>query len=154
VRASFFLASALAVIVIWHVHAYPQSDTRTQSNVIIAAERQWTKAAVDHDIADFAKYMSDDYVLIAVNASPGKQPQFDVRTKSSWVEAVRSGHEKYDSVEIHDLKVIFNGDLATVTGAYSQQGTNDGKDISATGLYVDTWAKRNGQWQLINSTFP
>jgi hypothetical protein len=29
-----------------------------------------------------------------------------------------------------------------------------GKDISASGIYVDTWRKRNGQWQLINSTFP
>ena len=67
---------------------------------------------------------------------------------------MRSGREKYDSVEIHDLKVLFNRDLATVTGAYSQKGTSDGKDISASGIYVDTWAKRNGQWRLINSTFP
>lgn len=148
------LISALAVFVTYHGRAYSQADTRKESNVIIAAEREWAKAAVDHDIATFSKYMSEEYVLIAVNVTPGNQPHFDVTTKPSWVEKVRSGREKYDSVEIRDLKVLFNGELATVTGAYSQRGTSDGKDISASGIYVNTWAKRNGHWQLINSTFP
>lgn len=66
---------------------------------------------------------------------PRQKPQFDVTTKSSWVEKVRSGREKYDSVEINDLKVLFNGDLATVTGAYSQKGSSDGKE-SAAGVFT------------------
>jgi len=33
--------------------------------MIIAAEGEWAKAAVDRDFATFSKYMSDDYVLIA-----------------------------------------------------------------------------------------
>jgi ketosteroid isomerase-like protein len=154
VKTSFFVVCALAVVTIYDGRACSQSETRNESDVIVAAERDWARAAVDRDIATFAKYMSEDYVLIVVNATPGNQPQFDVTTKSTWVEKVRSGHERYDSVEIHDLKVLFNGELATVTGAYSQKGTSDGKDISASGIYLDTWAKRNGNWQLINSTFP
>jgi len=153
VKVLFFLVSALAIILTPHGQAWSQSDTRKQTE-IIAAEHEWARAAVDRDIATFAKYMSDDYLLIEVIITPGKQSQFDVTTKSSWVDKVLSGREKYDSVEIHDLKVFFNGELATVTGAYSQKGTSDGKDISASGLYVNTWTKRNGQWQLINSTFP
>jgi ketosteroid isomerase-like protein len=154
VKASFFLASALAVVASFHGQACSQSDMQKQSDVIIAAEREWAKAAVDRNVSTFSKYMSDDYVLIAVSVPSGKGPQFDITTKSNWVEQVRSGREKYDSVEIHDLKVFLNGDFATVTGAYSQKGTSEGKDISASGVYVDTWVKRNGQWQLINSTFP
>lgn len=152
-KASFFI-SALAGLLVFHGHAFSPSGARIETDTIVAAEREWAKAAVDHDIATFAKYMSDDYVLIAVNAPQGKEPEFEVTTKSKWVEKVRLGREKYDAVEIHDLKVLFNGDLATVTGAYSQKGTSDGKDISASGIYVDTWAKRHGRWQLINSTFP
>jgi ketosteroid isomerase-like protein len=153
VKASFFI-SAVAGLLVFRGHGFCQFGTRTESDAIIAAEREWAKAAVDHDIAAFAKYMSDDYVLIAVNARPGKEPEFEVTTKAKWVDKVRSGREKYAAVGIRDLKVLFNGDFATVTGAYSQEGTSDGKDISASGLYVDTWAKRRGQWQLINSTFP
>jgi len=154
VKTSFFLVFALALIPTFDSQAWSQSDKQKESEMVVAAEREWAKAAADRDITTFAKYMSDDYVLIVVDVTPNKQPRFDITTKSSWVDKVRSGREHYDSVEIHDLKVLFNGDLATVMGAYSQKGTSDGKDISASGVYVDTWAKRNGQWQLINSTFP
>jgi len=146
----FFIVSALGVSSM----LLSQAERQKQSDMIIAAEREWAKAAVDRDIPTFSKYMSDDYVLIAVDAPAGGKPRFEITTKSSWVEKVRSGREKYDSVEIHDLKVFFNEESATVTGTYSQKGTSDGKDISASGIYVDTWQKRNGQWKLINSTFP
>ena len=112
VKELFFLVSVLAVIATLHCQAWSQSQTE----MIIAAEREWAKAAVDRDVATFAKYMSDDYVLIAVDVTAGRQQQFEVTTKASWVEKIRSGREKYDSVEIHDLKVFFNGELPTVTG--------------------------------------
>jgi ketosteroid isomerase-like protein len=46
------------------------------------------------------------------------------------------------------------GTLAVVTGEYSQTGTRNGKDISATGIYANTWLKRNGRWVVIDSVFP
>jgi ketosteroid isomerase-like protein len=131
-----------------------QSDTSSATAIIVAAERAWAKAAVERDVDTFAKYLSDDYVLIEVNTDSDKKSRFDTTTKSSWVETLRSGREKYDSVEVHNLKVVLNGDVATLTGEHSQKGTSDGKDISATGLYVNTWVKRKGQWKLVNSVFP
>ena len=120
-KPSFFLVLALAFIATLNSQAWSQSDTQKESEIIVAAEREWAKAAVDRDIATFAKYMSDNYVLIAVDVAPNKQPRFEVTTKSSWVSKVRSGRERYDSVEIHDLQVLFNGELATVMGAYSKK---------------------------------
>ena len=107
-----------------------------------------------HDVDTFAKYLSDDYVLVVVNTSPDKKSEFELTTKPKWVEMIRSGREKYSSVDIHDLKVFLNGENATVTGQYSQKGTSDGKDIGSAGLYVDTWVKRKGQWRLVSSVFP
>ena len=46
------------------------------------------------------------------------------------------------------------GALAVVTGEYSQTGTDNGKDISAKGIYADTWQKHNGRWVVIHSVFP
>jgi hypothetical protein len=28
------------------------------------------------------------------------------------------------------------------------------KDISASGSYVNTWVKKNGNWQVVSSVFP
>jgi ketosteroid isomerase-like protein len=98
--------------------------------------------------------MSDKYILIVVNTNPDKKSEFEITSKPKWVEMIRSRRENYSSVEIHDLKVLLNGEIATVTGQYSQVGTSDGKDITSAGLYVDTWVKRMGQWQLVSSVFP
>jgi len=154
VKTFLFLMSVLCTITACDVAAYSQPDRRSDTDIIMAAERAWAKSAVDRDVETFKKYMSDDYVLIWVEAGPDKKSRFEVTTKSKWAEMLRSGREKYDSVEIHNLKVLVNGDVATVTGEYSQKGTSDGKDIGGAGLYVDTWVKRKGQWQLVSSVFP
>lgn len=148
----FRVASVLIVVAVFSIVAAAQN--RSDSDLILAGEKAWADAPVRHDYETFARYMSEDYVLIEVNTEPGKKPTFELSTKPQWVERVRSGREKYDAVEIHDLKVLLNGDVATVTGQYSQKGTQDGKDISAAGLYVDTWVKRQGKWLLVNSIFP
>ena len=153
-KSRLVLTYGLLCATICATSALSQSRPQTDSDIILAAEHAWAQAAVDRDIATFAKYMSDEYVLIEMSAGKDKQPNWDVTTKSAWVEKIRSRREKYDSVEVHNLKVILNGDTATVTGGYSQKGTTDGKDNSAAGLYVDTWVKRKGQWQLVNSVFP
>ncbi len=153
-RKLLFLAFVLILATAGDIKVRSQSQSVSASDVIIAAEHAWANAAVERNIEAFAKCMSDDYRLITVNTGPDKKSEFDLRTKPQWVEMVRSGREKYDRVEIYNLQVLFNGDIATVTGEYSQKGTSDGKDISAAGLYVDTWVKRQGQWQLVSSVFP
>jgi len=152
VRKLFHVVSALIFLAVLSIVAAAQDHN--DSDLILAGEKAWADATVRHDYKTFAKYMSEHYVLIEVNTEPGKKSALEVSTKAQWVERVSSGREKYDAVEIHDLKVLLNGEVATVTGQYSQKGTQDGKDISAAGLYVDTWVKRQGKWVLVSSVFP
>jgi len=122
---------------------------------VIYAERAWAQASVDADSNKMASFMSDDYVEIILNpATTGKEAEWITRGKTEWVESVRSGRDKYESVELHNIKVYLNGEIATATGNYSQKGTSGGKDKSAVGTYVDTWLRRDGRWQLVSSVFP
>ncbi len=41
-----------------------RSQTLTASDFILASEHAGAKAAVEHDVETFAKYLSDEYVLI------------------------------------------------------------------------------------------
>jgi ketosteroid isomerase-like protein len=149
-----FSSVASVLILLTGFNVVARAQTRGDSDSILAAEQAWANAPVQHDFETFAKYLSDDYVLIVVNTGPDKISNLELTPKAKWVEMVRSGREKYDAVEIHNLKVLLNGDIATVTGQYSQKGTRDGKDISDAGLYVDTWVKRQGKWLLVSSVFP
>jgi len=102
-----------------------------------------------------ATFMADDYVEIVMETDTSlKTSRWVATNKADWIDLVHSGREKYKSVELRNLKVYFHADTATVTGEYSQTGTKDGKDISEVGLYVDTWVKKNGNWQIVSSVFP
>jgi len=133
-------------------HRNPAGDDTEQ---LVAAENAWAKSAVARDTTRMASFMADDYVeLTLVNDPATNKLRWKNTSKAEWVEMVRSGEEKYESVELRNLKVYLHGDVATVTGEYLQKGTRGGEDISATGVYVDTWAKKKGTWQVINSVFP
>jgi ketosteroid isomerase-like protein len=119
------------------------------------AEHAWALAPGKGDAAGMAAFMSDDYVEIEMETTPGTSKNRWVTSgKAEWVEMVRSGREKYTSVDVQNIKVYLQGDLATTTGEYSQTGTKDGKDIGATGLYVNTWVKKNGKQLVVSSVFP
>jgi ketosteroid isomerase-like protein len=135
--------------------ARSSSSASDEAEQLVTSERAWAQAPVKGDAAGMARLMSDDYVEIAMDTAPGTSKSgWATTTKAQWVELVRSGREKYTSVDLRNLKVYLHGDVATVTGEYSQTGTNDGKDISASGLYVNTWVRKNGNWQVVSSVFP
>ena len=148
-------ACALAVCAGIGAVAEWNSSTSGDAEQILASERAWAQAPVNGNVADMARLMSDDYVELVMESVQGTNNSSWVMTsKSEWVDLVPSGREKYGSVDLRNLKVYLHGDVATVSGEYSQTGTKDGKDISSKGLYVDTWVKRNGNWKVVSSVFP
>lgn len=143
------------VVLVTSLLGAPRSASTAASDEVVAADRAWAKAAVDGDAKAMASFMSDDYIEIILNpATTANKAEWTTRSKTVWVDMVRSGRAKYDSVTLSNIKVHFDGEVATTTGEYSQKGMTDGKDNSATGLYVDTWVKRNGHWQIVSSVFP
>jgi ketosteroid isomerase-like protein len=135
--------------------ARSSSSTSGDKEQILASERAWAQAPVKGDVSGMARLMSDDYVEIVMETAPGTSKSRWVTTsKAGWVDLVQSGREKYKSVDLRNLKVYLHGGVATVSGEYSQTVTKDGKDIGSSGLYVDTWVKKNGNWQVVSSVFP
>ena len=133
----------------------PARPTHEDTQVLLANEQAWAKAAVDGDADRMASYMADDYVELAWEpAAPGAPAHWATTGKAEWVGSVRSRKDLYTSVELHNLTVHLQGELAVVTGEYSQKGTSNGKDISGAGIYANTWTKRGGRWLLVHSVFP
>lgn len=128
---------------------------QSDSQALLEDEQAWAKAALDGDADRMASYMTDDYIELAWEpASQGVAAHWAVTRKTEWVESIRTRKEIYTSVELHNLTVHLQGTLAVVTGEYSQKGTSNGKDISATGTYANTWTKRGGRWLVVHSVFP
>ncbi|HTY42371.1 MAG TPA: nuclear transport factor 2 family protein [Thermoanaerobaculia bacterium] len=131
------------------------SPGRDESQVLLESEKAWAKAALDGNADLMSSYMAAEYLeLVWEPAAPGTAAHWRAVTKASWVDSVRSRKEVYTSVELRGLTVHVQGKLAVVTGEYAQKGTSDGKDISASGIYANTWAKRDGRWLVVHSIFP
>jgi len=131
------------------------SPSHDDSRVLLESEKAWAKAAVDGNADLMSSYMAAEYLELAWEpAAPGAAAHWSTVTKESWVESVRSRKDVYTSVELRRLTVHVQGNLAVVTGEYSQKGTSNGKDISASGIYANTWAKRDGRWLVVHSIFP
>jgi ketosteroid isomerase-like protein len=127
----------------------------SDSEQLIVNEKAWAKAALDGDADLMASFMADEYVELAWEpATQTARAHWSAAGKRGWVEDVRRRTEVYSSVDVRNLTVHLQGTLAVVTGEYSQTGRHDGKDISASGIYADTWIRRNGRWLLVDSVFP
>jgi len=125
------------------------------AQVLLDNERAWADAALRGDADRMAGYMADDYLELAWEPAARNVPAHWSKTgKTEWVESVRSRRDVYTSVELHNLTVHLQGSLAVVTGEYSQKGTSNGKDISAAGIYANTWTKRGSRWLVVHSVFP
>jgi len=148
-------ATLVGLIVVGVRGAVPTGPSHDDSQVLRENEKAWAKAAVDGNADLMSSYMVAEYLELAWEpAGPGTAAHWSTVTREDWVESVRSRKDVYTSVELRSLTVHVQGTLAVVTGEYSQKGTSNGKDISASGIYANTWTKRDGRWLVVHSVFP
>jgi hypothetical protein len=111
---------------------------------VLAAENARTAALERNDVPALDKILGDD--LTYVHAS-GK-----VDTKTSMLEAIRSGQIRYASWQVKSMHVRVIGDAAVLNGEYLVRVTDhrvqpDPFDINI--LILSVYAKRGGRWQQI-----
>ena len=148
-------AALIGLITVGVANVVPISPSHDDSQVLLESEKAWARAALDGNADLMSSYMAAEYLELAWEpAAPGAAAHWSTVTKESGVESVRSRKDVYTSVELRRLTVHVQGNLAVVTGEYSQKGTSNGKDISASGIYANTWAKRDGRWLVVHSIFP
>lgn len=113
---------------------------------ILDLEQKWVQVALDGDADSFALMMADDYKGLYSSGQFG--------SKEPWVDAIRSGKNKYNYVKISGLKVYVYQKTAIVTGKYEERAVRDnGKETDDSGSYMNTWAKAKGKWILVASAF-
>ena len=104
----------------------------------------------EHDTAAVQKVEADDIVSVP--------PDGSVTTKAQDLKDIAAGNLSADSWEIAELKVtVLDANAAVASGRSIIKGgkykTSDGKSMDISGEYrfVDTFARRNGEWKLVAS---
>jgi hypothetical protein len=126
----------------------PTPDKSAIGAELTKIENDWPRIIKEHDANAVRRIEADDAVFIYPDGSLGDKAQ-DVKD-------MEAGSLSADSWEVADLRVnVLDSDSAVVIGRSIVKGGKykmpDGKtqDISGEYRWIDTYARRNGQWQLV-----
>jgi hypothetical protein len=123
-------------------------DTASIQAELMRIENDWPRVVKEKDVAAVQRVEADDAVFIYPDGSMGDRAQ-DVKD-------METGALTAESWEIADLKVnVLDKDSAVVSGRSIVKNGKykmpDGKVIDISGQYrfIDTFARRNGEWKLV-----
>jgi hypothetical protein len=134
--------------------AAPPSPTAETINTaaieteLLRIENDWPRVVKEKDVEAVKRVEADDGVFI--------YPDGTIGDKATDVQDMERGALSADSWEVMDLKVnVVNKDAAVASGRSvvknGKYKTPEGKSIDISGQYrfIDTFARRNGEWKLV-----
>lgn len=123
-------------------------DTAAIETELLRIENDWPRVVREKDVQAVKRIEADDAIFL--------YPDGTVGDKTTDVKDMETGALSADSWEISDLKVTVLGkDAAVVNGRSVVKNGKyklpDGKSIDISGQYrfIDTFARRNGEWKLV-----
>ena len=139
----WFLAAVLACAAMGAARAAFAGDTDEKQQLMVVEQAR--VAALDtSDVPALERIMADDVTY--VHAS-GK-----VDTKTSYLDAIRSGKLHYISWTPKNLEVRVVGDAAVINGEYSVRVTDTRVQPNPFNIDIfilEMYARRDGRWQQI-----
>jgi len=128
----------------------PTPDKAAIAAELTKIENDWPRILKERDAAAVRRIEADDAVLVYPDGSLGGKEQ-DVKD-------IEAGNISYDEWNVSEINVkVLDADCAVVSlfidvkkGKYKLPN-GQLNDISGRYRSVDTFARRNGQWQLVGS---
>jgi hypothetical protein len=128
----------------------PTPDKATIEAELTRIENDWPRILKEHDADTVKRVEADDILLVYPDGSSGSK-EIDVKD-------IGSGALTAEAWEISDLTVnVLDNDCAIVTLRTTVKGgkyklpNGQSRNISGQFRSVDTFRRRNGQWQLVGS---
>lgn len=106
------------------------------------AERQRFAALTAQDLAALDPLLADELLYCHSNGQ--------VENKQQFLETVRTGRIRYESIDVHEFQARLYGEVAIGTGYITVQGQLGGQSMTLELRYMDAFVWRAGHWQLVN----
>jgi ketosteroid isomerase-like protein len=112
------------------------SDERT----LLRLEDSWASALVRRDGATFRRLLADGFVYSENDRTS---------TRDEVLRDLVGGPDTVTAAHNEDMRVHRFGSTAVVTGWLIVRGHGPGGPFDRRYRFTDTWARRNGQWQIV-----
>lgn len=141
-RKLLVFAACGLICSLYATRARDSAATADAERYIKESERLWAESVVTGDTSAVERFLADDIV--------GVDPDGSIYNKAKELEETRQGPEDFVSNHLNDVKVRFYGDTAIVQGSESWV-RRTGSPLRGRYVWIDTWMKRNGKWQIVAS---
>lgn len=119
-------------------------DSHSQENRLVSLERLWNEAQVNRDANALGRMIGDKFVNTEWDG--------EVSERGKFLADIADPRFKPAALTIQNVKVIFYGRTAVVTGGYHAKGTYQGKPYDHNGRFTDTWVSSDSEtWQCVAS---
>jgi ketosteroid isomerase-like protein len=134
-------ATGVALLVAAMTQMHPAAQDSAAEAVKAADTARFT-AQTTNDFGALGRLLGDDLVYTHSSAA--------VDGKASFIDSMRSGTVKYESIEPREVQVRVYGTTAVVTGAGRFRVTARGQALDNQLRYTDVWVLRDGRWQMVS----
>ena len=122
------------------------SGWRSQEHMekeLIAVEKSFSDAIMSNDVNAVERFLDPDWVVI--------DPDGGVLQRARFLDVIRTGALKHDSMDSEDIRVRIYGEAAVVTALTSTKGTFMDHGFTTKERATDVFIRRNGQWICVLS---
>lgn len=141
----------LVYVLLWFCFLVPAlaSDVDAQINAerdVRKLERRWLDAYETHDAKAMDEIVAEEFFIVFSGGEKQTKPQLIAQTKQP------ANPNRSMKFHTEDVKAKVSGEKVVLTGRVISEVIVDGKVVSSSAdLYTDTYVKRNGKWQVIES---
>jgi len=109
---------------------------------LIAVDRAMQRAVLERDLAGFAAFLADDYVLVDSGGH--------LQDKAAVLREMANPDVRVTANEAQDHQVRVHGDVAVVIAVLQQRGIDHCVPYDLPVLFTDTWMYRDGRWVCLS----
>jgi len=143
IRIWLLIAATIAIWTCRNALASDNSDAAVST--VLALEQKWNDAYKRGDIEAMNTLLADDFIITVEDGGTFSKPGYIARNGNSTVRVEIS--------RMSNLQVRMHGNIAVVTGAYEEKGTEKGKPYEYHDRFTDIWMNIKGRWQVIASHY-
>jgi len=104
------------------------------------AEQSWANAVLHRDYAALNRIFSDRLIYAHSTGA--------IQNKQEYLDRLRSGAQRYDSIVHESTRVVPYGDAAVSHSILRMTGVSNGKPFNDHVMALHLWVRQDGRWVL------
>jgi ketosteroid isomerase-like protein len=132
---------ALLAITFCYLFTLPATADETTEQAVLAAHEQRRNATLEGDVTRLGSMMTDDFTFT--------HPNGFVENKEHFLDALKTGKLKYQTLTDEELQVRVHGDTGIVSGTVHIVVNASGTDFDVRVVFTELWVKKGDSWKMV-----